>query len=1060
MSNKELSNPGIMEYSTGGVIQDDDNAKINNGESPVAHLEQQLYVGIPSSHDGDGDGDAGQTNQEIGSYHDPKFDSAIEETLEEDSFLVLDDNDDDDSSDNNGMPLYHYARLYGSLPRQQQQQHQASFSNHSTNVFKNDCTCSAMGKTIITAETSTIWSDVNASAAPMSNEGGQISSHSRHGSSLQAAASSEDNLNPLNNLDGAEQTGLWLNETIHLAGLGFSDGNILLMDARNGLSAIAKTSKIGVDSKKSSFLRVRDNNNNNSSTSNQPNVSTNNSVPIAAVSFDSSGTSFGAIDEGGMCCIWTMKYKVQMRKVISTGTTVTSEASDGFSNADPNPPSTIDQNSLLIGNEASSLPGNQQQGGNSFASFVSSRFNWQSPKSQQSNAPQSEASQSIPSQTEHLHQQSTVNIVPALTVSECKINRVNYPRSFGKPTCLALDPAYSLKRETSLLVAFDDGRIVLSKRGWLLQRREDKFIQYNGPAASKDFKGIEAMVWRGSLVAFADCSGVRLYDIETLKPIAHIDRPTGARPSLYPSIAIIKPCLCFETSHSLLVAWGDCLLTMKIRETAISVVTNTASDGVTNDTNGDHGGNALETAANGMNSSTLASSASSTLPGPSSATVSRIVQKKRVVECNMAWALDCVACGVAPMDKDHVVVLGLPMPSSEDDDHDRDDNISNNRTETSSVGEKPKSCHKDELELQVISRSNGNVIYYDLIPMLTPEQSPQSLTKSSVSQGVASGGLFQRLSPRSAADAENIDQQQRHHYERQRRNFFLLSSFALPRMENSLELTEESKVLDSVSGIDSTDDSRIHYDENFHNNRNSRDEGDAEIPLYSAKRVFRDCHAKWNLRMVTFDEENEKPKVNHVLLKTALEDEDASSVDSDDYGFVYREVHSSKIKGFASRPPLMMIISNHDAILARTRDIDDVIAYRIEEQNKAATGLRLGIQHIQSIRRFTIDELVHRYFRSLLCVELGTDPKTTNNCLDSDVNDKSLLITGQRSKLSLRRVKLASEAMPVLFGGKLRMWEFWLNELEKIPGALFIVQEHIPVRGTSIFVVFSLGSTF
>jgi hypothetical protein len=78
-----------------------------------------------------------------------------------------------------------------------------------------------------------------------------------------------------------------------------------------------------------------------------------------------------------------------------------------------------------------------------------------------------------------------------------QVSRIIY--SLGRPTCLVLDPAYKNKREKMLLVAFADGRLVLTKRGFVFQRRND-VILYQAPAGQR----VEALTWRGSLVAWAD----------------------------------------------------------------------------------------------------------------------------------------------------------------------------------------------------------------------------------------------------------------------------------------------------------------------------------------------------------------------------------------------------------------------------------------------------------------------------------------------------------------------------------------------------------------------------
>ncbi len=96
------------------------------------------------------------------------------------------------------------------------------------------------------------------------------------------------------------------------------------------------------------------------------------------------------------------------------------------------------------------------------------------------------------------------------------------------PTCMALDPAYSRRKERALIVGFDDGRLVLSKiqgaagvtgitsyfggggtgaaGGGTIVKKVDSVL-YQGMIAtslSGDQAGIEAVTWRGGLVAWAD----------------------------------------------------------------------------------------------------------------------------------------------------------------------------------------------------------------------------------------------------------------------------------------------------------------------------------------------------------------------------------------------------------------------------------------------------------------------------------------------------------------------------------------------------------------------------
>ena len=87
----------------------------------------------------------------------------------------------------------------------------------------------------------------------------------------------------------------------------------------------------------------------------------------------------------------------------------------------------------------------------------------------------------------------------------------------SSPTCLAVDPSYRRRRDKMVVTGFADGRVVLTKLGTFLKTRKDTSI-YQGVMTSnrgggrvkggglyaKGGGGIEAMEWRGSMLAWAD----------------------------------------------------------------------------------------------------------------------------------------------------------------------------------------------------------------------------------------------------------------------------------------------------------------------------------------------------------------------------------------------------------------------------------------------------------------------------------------------------------------------------------------------------------------------------
>ncbi|KAI2511981.1 hypothetical protein MHU86_2497 [Fragilaria crotonensis] len=109
----------------------------------------------------------------------------------------------------------------------------------------------------------------------------------------------------------------------------------------------------------------------------------------------------------------------------------------------------------------------------------------------------------------------------------------------------------------------------------------------------------------------------------------------------------------------------------------------------------------------------------------------------------MAWELDCVACGVAPLDKDHLLVLGL-VPNVDEDREGTDG--------------------PNDVEVQVVSRSEGTVTYADALPIM---RFPSQFVSTQ-------GGPIQE-----SASAYNM-----------------VSSFSIPRLEDTAEAEEEGTTPD------------------------------------------------------------------------------------------------------------------------------------------------------------------------------------------------------------------------------------------------------------------------
>ena len=204
---------------------------------------------------------------------------------------------------------------------------------------------------------------------------------------------------------------------------------------------------------------------------------------------------------------------------------------------------------------------------------------------------------------------------------ETTVSKISYDAPIS---VAAIDPTYSKKREKTIVVGLEDGRMIVTRRGWL--GRRDTVVHQSVSGR------IEALAWFGSLVAVADETGVKVINVVTGDRLAHVDRPKGGFSKLY-RVGEIKCCLSFESDRSLLIGWGDCIMNLVIEGTT---------------------GKAC---------------------------------------CSWAWALDACCCGVMPIDKGHIGVLGAVDDGG--------------------------------VELLVIARSDGTIVCCDYLPLEESEEGGQ-----------------------------------------------------------------------------------------------------------------------------------------------------------------------------------------------------------------------------------------------------------------------------------------------------------------------------------------------
>lgn len=440
--------------------------------------------------------------------------------------------------------------------------------------------------------------------------------------------------------------------------------------------------------------------------------------------------------------------------------------------------------------------------------------------------------------------------------------RFSYEQS---PTCMMLDPSYSRdKKEKSLLLGFKDGRLILSKLQTPTTSGLTSFFGGSGVKKVDNtiYQGmnpIESLAWRGSLIAWADESGVRIFDIETMSRIAHVDRPTGARANLYPTLGMLRPCVLFERAGRLLIGWGDCLMGMKISDAKKQ-----GKDGAA---------------------------------------------KKKIVECIMAWQLDCVACGVVPVDSKHVAVLGLVPCSSDPED------VDNYRDEEYFSSLPCVAGGDNMLELQIINREDGKSVSNDRVPLLD-----KILDSTKVKPNIV--------------------------------DFALLSSYATQHMEDLAEW----------DALDDGEKENIRNEIDMREFMSNQTFPDAHLRWSMNKDVCTMEFGNGNVIPKEISEEDEQStSSDHSLLS----DDYVFALSEP-----IQDILSDPGMPLRSYPPTMIIMYKYDACLVQTRDCDDAISYA-RSLGKPALALKSALAHRRDVRRHGIDLLVDEYFIALLRMNGG-----------------------------------------------------------------------------------------
>jgi len=961
---EELSSQSQSQLSSSDHTEKDQEKKIGMNMN-MNQKEDENVIGTESKNVEedvrDDSNDDDNNNDDNNDASNGKFVSSTSESSSngENESSIYTNDEEKEEEEYDEVPFLKYGRIIGSLPRsastessprqagetnQDQSQNHTSTSTSTEKSLSIACKCSVMGRVTIRPSKSSDMTKAAASALGLSTP----------------MEKQRPNYNATMTTTMSSTTSTALSQTFHILATAMEDGSIHLIDPRTGYH-ICPPNQLNIYSYTSSQNHKPD---------------------IAALCFDASGTYLAVITTDGDVAIFEFKFDV---------TTYNSNDGNGNTNANDRHDDGTTANGIGSGIQNRSGPPEpvqqkrpEMKAFDSFLSRLAGGDDWNTTTAAAATTTTT-AANNIPTNaainqnvdTSNQNSKHKLPSIPTLKLAQSiSTARFSYKSSISskttttktttKATCIALDPSYNRKREKCIIVGFSNGRLVHTRRsghggvvsdvtglggvmGSLLQpKRHDldlfQGIGASGNAGGKIYDGIEAIAWRGDLVAWADEGGIKLFDINNMNRIAHIDRPKGARVSLYPGISSLKPTLHFEQSDSLLIAWGDCLMNMTIQK-EMSKTTTT------------------------MNT------------------------KTRTVKCKMAWELDCVACGVVPVDANHVAVLGLVhAPQQQEYGVESMNNMShNNMNIVSTTAEDEKNdglvessettATENIIELQIICRSNGTVIQSDVLPLVR---------------------CFKASGSESGKDVKDSTS-----------GYMFSSTFAAPRMDDVYEAEEEDLMNEDAADFDIQNAIMSTMNSSLYENN--------EI------KTFVDPHMKWSIesyieKIVNASNEDDDDDNDDSSL------ESGSSEDSDDYTFLFRKrkTFSSRANDLMLQVPSMIITSPHDAVLVQVSDVDDCIEHA-RRAGHHGLALRRAFDHRQLIRRHKLNQLIDKFLTAVF------SPSTKE-------------VDGRLSPLTVRRLKIACKATQTLLGGNVSLWARWSHEFSKIPGGLFLLRPYLPVR--------------
>ena len=222
-------------------------------------------------------------------------------------------------------------------------------------------------------------------------------------------------------------------------------------------------------------------------------------------------------------------------------------------------------------------------------------------------------------------------------------------------------------RERSFMVGTSSGKLIHHRAQWFAHKN---IVLFKGSNVS-----VSNIAWKNNLVAWADTYHVRIMDISTQTAVCYINCPID-------NIDVNNPLPChlvWDSGKDLLIGWADCYrhVELKAPHNASSEIPGNYSESGNKYSNSDVSGN-----------STTNSEANPVSSGDE--------HHRYIAKTVCTWNADCIICGISTFDIGHVVILGYVPPLN---------------------GSNKDFMTPECIELQVVRRSDGALIFADILPM-------------------------------------------------------------------------------------------------------------------------------------------------------------------------------------------------------------------------------------------------------------------------------------------------------------------------------------------------------